>query len=84
MNDKDFGQWFKGLRNECGYTQRELAQLLGFDKSQSIANIESGNVSLPKKVYKKVIELFRLDPERFIDLVMKLEKEKIKKAIYTK
>jgi len=82
MTREDFGKWIRDLRKECDYTQDKLAHLLGFNSSQSIANIESGRATLPKKFYKKFAEIFRLDKEKFIDAIMVVNRSEISKIVY--
>lgn len=81
MNKEDFGKWIKDLRVECDYTQDKLAKLLGFNNSQSIANIESGRALLPKRAYKKFVEVFRLDADKFIELILSAKKAELTKII---
>ena len=82
MTKIQFGTWVKDLRNECDYTQIKLANLLGFEHSQSIANIESGRTMLPKHCYKKFVDIFRLDAEQFLDAIVKVKRKELADIIY--
>lgn len=82
MTREEFGQWIKDIRNECDYTQHKLAQLLGFNNSQSIANIESGRTLLPKHCYKKFVDIFRLDQEKFISVIMEVKRKEVSDLVY--
>lgn len=84
MTKEKFGAWVKSIRVECEYTQEKLAHLLGFNSSQSIANIESGRTLLPKHCYKKFVQTFRLDPEKFIDMVMEVKKAEVYYIVFGK
>lgn len=82
MTREEFGAWVKDLRIECGYTQARLAKLLGFNNGQSIANIESGRVPLPKRNYRQFIKVFNLDPKKFIDVICKIYRKDLEEEIY--
>ena len=82
MNREEFGKWVKQLRKECDMTQERLALMLGYDHSQSIANIESGRTPLPFVKYRDFIKIFDLDPEKFINVLLSMERSKIEKSIF--
>ena len=46
---KSFGRWLCACRKQARMTQSELAQVLGYDSSQLISNIERGVSLLPSK-----------------------------------
>ncbi|WP_290155211.1 helix-turn-helix domain-containing protein, partial [uncultured Dubosiella sp.] len=55
------------LRKEKGWTQQELGDRLGVQKS-AIAKYESGRVkNLKRTTIKKMAEIFNVDPMVFID-----------------
>lgn len=61
------GDVIRKLRKEKGWTQQELGDRLGVQKS-AIAKYESGRVkNLKRTTIKKMVEIFNVDPMVFID-----------------
>ena len=61
------GDVIRKLRKEKGWTQQELGDRLGVQKS-AIAKYESGRVkNLKRTTIKKMTEIFNVDPMVFID-----------------
>lgn len=61
------GDVIRKLRKEKGWTQQELGDRLGVQKS-AIAKYESGRVkNLKRTTIKKMAEIFNVDPTVFID-----------------
>lgn len=61
------GDVIRKLRKEKGWTQQELGDRLGVQKS-AIAKYESGRVkNLKRATIKKMAEIFNVDPMVFID-----------------
>lgn len=61
------GDVIRKLRKEKGWTQQELGDRLGVQKS-AIAKYESGRVkNLKRTTIKKMAEIFNVDPMVFID-----------------
>lgn len=61
------GDVIRKLRKEKGWTQQELGDRLGVQKS-AIAKYESGRVkNLKRTTIKKMSEIFNVDPMVFID-----------------
>lgn len=57
------GERIKTRRKELKMSQQELALLLGYKSSTSIARIESGNRELPQKKIKQIAEALHTTPE---------------------
>lgn len=57
------GERIKTRRKELKLSQQELALLLGYKSSTSIARIESGNRELPQKKIEKIAEALHTTPE---------------------
>jgi len=82
MNKEDFGVWAKGLRNEAGFSQQKLADLLHIKHSQQVAGIESGTCLLPRRCYRQFIKLYSLDPDKFINILLMVEEAELKSVIF--
>ena len=57
------GERIKTRRKELKMSQQELALLLGYKSSTSIARIESGNRELPQKKIQQTAEALHTSPE---------------------
>lgn len=62
----NFGKWFKILREENSLSQAQMADLIGFKNSQSIAMIENGTKLLPIQKWEKFCKLFKINLNKFI------------------
>jgi transcriptional regulator with XRE-family HTH domain len=56
---KDIGNRIKGLRNECGLKQQEMAEYLGIGRS-NYSRIETGDVLPTLKILLKLIDNFNI------------------------
>jgi len=71
----------KKLRKEKGFTQEQLAEILGLNAKSSIANYESGANSPSDEIKKKICELFNCSMDylmgltSYINPIEDLEKE---------
>lgn len=73
------GERIKTRRKELKMSQQELALLLGYKSSTSIARIESGNRELPQKKIVKLAEALHTTPEYIMGWGKKpKEKEPVK------
>jgi transcriptional regulator with XRE-family HTH domain len=85
MNTNDefevqLGQKIKDLRIEKGYSQTNLAQVLGFDSPTAISLIESGNRSLKLRDLVTLCQLFDKEYGYFLDQGSKAKSRKIDNA----
>jgi len=56
-----FGARFRELRKKLGFSQRNMAQKLGYKNSASISNIESGKCPVDTTILTKLSELGEID-----------------------
>jgi len=54
---KKIGQKIKGVRNEMGMSQKDLAEKVGFSSSTAMSLIESGERNISIDVLQKISEL---------------------------
>lgn len=76
-----FGTYLKTKREQCGLTQSEVAQKLGYGSSQFISNIERGISNVPVKALKSLIMLYQLDPGEAVDALLSEKRDKLIKAL---
>ena len=73
----------KELRKEKGYTQEELAKLLGLSSKSNIANYESGANSPSDKIKFKMCNIFGCSMDYLMGLTSyKKPKEELEKKLY--
>ena len=61
--DRDvFGRKFRKLRKIKGWTQRELAEMLGYATEAMISHIETGKSYMDQDMIYKAAELFGVNP----------------------
>lgn len=73
------GRFLRARREELGFTQKYVAEKLGFKSSQFISNVERGHASLPLYSLKKIIVLYDLDPTKIIAMILGEEKKYLNK-----
>lgn len=74
------GQYMKAKREAMGYSQKYVADKLGFSNSQFVSNWERGESSPPLKHMKKLVKLLHLNGEEVIKIAT-LEYEQMLRSI---
>jgi len=54
-------EYLKSRRIELGLTQFEVAKMLGYSSPQIISNWERCIANIPRKVFPKLIKIYRMD-----------------------
>lgn len=65
------GQWLKGLREQKGLTQLQLAKLLGYEYFTFISQIEIGKGAVPSAKYAAFARALDVDPKEFVKTCLK-------------
>lgn len=75
MADKgrNLAQFLKERRVMAGFSQKEVADHLGYDTAQFVSNWERGISSPPISVLKKLAEFYRISAEKLFDVVLEEE-----------
>lgn len=68
------GQRFKYLRKRAGLTQKETADLLGYQNHTSVFKIENGRQPVPITDIPKICEVFHCSPFELLGLDRNREK----------
>ena len=63
----EFGTWLREERIKKGFTQLEVANVLGYTNAQFVSNAERGLCRLPFEAISKLVKLYGLDPENVIE-----------------
>jgi transcriptional regulator with XRE-family HTH domain len=74
---ESIGDYLRRKREESGLTQFFVAQKLGYSSSQFVSNIERGLSNVPLKALKVLVELYKLNPDEVIDLIISLKRERL-------
>ncbi|HEX7674109.1 MAG TPA: helix-turn-helix transcriptional regulator [Bdellovibrio sp.] len=70
---RNLAQFLKERRVAAGFSQKEVADHLGYDTAQFISNWERGISSPPISVLKKLAEFYRISAEKLFDVVLEEE-----------
>lgn len=62
-------KYFREKRLEAGFTQSELARVLGFTSAQIVSNWERGVCAPPMASLKPMIRFLKLDPIEVTDII---------------
>ena len=68
---KDLGKYLKQRRLEAGYSQGDIGKRLGYTSAQFISNFERGNCAPPLAALKTLVNLYQMDVEDVISLILK-------------
>lgn len=83
-NFKAIGNFLREKRQQRELTQGEVAKPLGFLSAQFISNIERGLALPPLNCLRKMIELYDIEEDEIIDLLVEEERKYIRSVIYGK
>ena len=69
MKFEKFSTWHSRVRQERGFTQKEIAKKLGWSSSQYVSNIERGIAFLPKAKIRKIATIYKVS-EAYIAMLV--------------
>lgn len=69
--ESSFSEYLKNSRVAAGLSQRDVSEKLGYTTSQFISNWERGLSTPPNKSVKKLVELYNVPMEEFLDLLLR-------------
>jgi len=78
------GTYLRKARIEKGLSQREVADALGYSSPQFISNFERGLCSPPLVKLKVLIDLYRLNPQKVLGLILDQQKKHLEKNLLLK
>ena len=85
--DIRIGKYLRQKREALNITQGFIAEKLGYSSSQFISNWERGVCGPPAhdmKKIKKLIKILQVEPEDYIDRVIKEERLRLEKGLLKK
>lgn len=74
-------KFLKEARINAGYSQSDVAKILGYTSPQYISNIERGQSDPPVSKIKILIELYKLDLNHLVTLLVRVYEEDLREAI---
>ena len=81
MKKNVLGQFLKQKRAEAGLTQWDVAQKLGYSSAQFISNFERGLCQPPLNQLKNIVEIYGLNPQELVDIMMQEQRSLLEKSI---
>ena len=76
------GTWLKGLREEAGLTQLELANRLGFKYYAFVSQVETGFSRLPTEKIEAWARTLRVDPQLFARRLLAYYEPELHRVLY--
>lgn len=78
---KRIATYLKEKRVSSGLSQARVGELLGYSSPQFVSNWERGKCSPPTKSLNKLIKIYDIDAEEFIQLVLDEEEGALRKLL---
>ena len=78
---RHIGQFLKEKRESKGMTQAQVAEKLGYGSPQFISNIERGISRVPMKSLKAFMQVYDLNTDQVINLLLEEKKEQLRKQL---
>jgi transcriptional regulator with XRE-family HTH domain len=75
------GNYLKKNRAAMGLSQQKVASFLGYSSAQFVSNVERGLCMFPLTQAKKLVKIYKLDPNEFKSLVIEQNVKQIKKEM---
>jgi transcriptional regulator with XRE-family HTH domain len=79
---KQAGAWLKGLREEAGLTQLELANRLGFKYYAFVSQVETGFSRVPTDKMAAWAQSLGVDPRRFVQRLLAYYEPELHRVLY--
>jgi transcriptional regulator with XRE-family HTH domain len=71
--EQELGKLFRSERMKVGLSQGKVCQALGYSTPQYLSNFERGLCSMPLDKLKKMIDMYDMDGESVVRLMMELQ-----------
>lgn len=76
------GNYLRDKRVESGYSQNDVAGILGYKSAQFISNIERGVCSPPMKALKVFMDLYKIPKKEIFELLMVMKASELQNQIF--
>ena len=78
---QELGKYLKKQRVLAGYSQGDIGKKLGYSSPQFISNFERGNCAPPLVALKTLVNLYKMNVEEVIDLILKEQESYLRQKI---
>lgn len=68
---REAGLWLRSLREECGFSQRALAEKVGLEYYTFVSQIEAGRGRIPADRYQAWAAAVAMDPAVFVKRLLR-------------
>jgi len=82
--NKRLGKYLKEARLSSEMSQKEVSDHLDFSSAQFISNIERGKCAVPRYLLKELADLYDLDKNEFISLLIKWSEKSLRNDLKIK
>mgnify|MGYP002622974574 CR=1 FL=1 len=65
------GRWLKRKREEAGLSQRQLADILGFEYYTFVSQLETGRGRIPPERYEDWARALKIESREFVYILMR-------------
>jgi transcriptional regulator with XRE-family HTH domain len=79
---KRAGTWLKGLREQAGLTQMQLADRLGFKYYSFVSQVENGFGRLPNEKMEAWAQTLGVDPSQFAKKLISFYEPDLHRLLY--
>jgi transcriptional regulator with XRE-family HTH domain len=76
--EQELGKLFRSERMKVGLSQGKVCRALGYSTPQYLSNFERGLCSMPLDKLKKMIDMYNMDAEGVVKLIMDLQTKFLK------
>lgn len=75
------GEYLQAKRTKVGLSQGDVATKLGYSSPQFISNFERGLCAPPLNKLKSIVQLYDLNAEELVKLMLKEEEKNLRKHL---
>jgi transcriptional regulator with XRE-family HTH domain len=80
-SNKHLGQVIKEFRSKANFTQKDLAEKLGYNIPQFISLMENGHSKIPLNVLGELITLLKIPEKMVMDLLLETYRKEAREQI---
>lgn len=78
---RPLGNYLKAKRIASGLTQHDVSSELGYTTPQFVSNFERGLCSPPLNALSVLVQLYKIDAEELITMIVRHEEQLLRQAI---
>lgn len=82
--EQELGKLFRAERMKVGLSQGKVCRTLGYSTPQYLSNFERGLCSMPLEKLKRMIEMYDMDGETVVKLMLDLQSKFLRTQLVSK